>query len=145
MRTRLDEIVEEEWTTLFPARSIGPTDRMRARDQRIAERAFRHGVERRDKHPYFGTCSPPDVQPGPPGWRWEQPAPAGEKWYRTTTMDYGTKTVTIDHSPDRRKGERRKVAAWTRVFYGERQYWGWVDGKETGGGRDRRLGKDRRK
>lgn len=135
MRTRLDEIVEEECRRcgIEPA----PDGVIEDVATRCANRAFRHGVERQwevmdiwgleKKH---SIISPP-----------VQPAPAGEK---CPTRPHGwTPECGFDH--DRRKGERRKITPWTRERYGRREYWGWVDGKETGSGYDRRTGKDRRK
>lgn len=96
MKTRLDEIVEEEgrrWVELM--RPAPWTGEQVVVAERIAERAFRHGVEQCD---HVGTTdiNGDDVQP----------APSMEKccdWVDGPHCHEGDRVFK-----DRRKGERRK-------------------------------------
>jgi len=106
LKTYLDTIVEEEIRTIHKCAEEDCSHWKAVK--RIAERAFRHGVERLhqqgcDGRPnrlfHFESCG--DIQP----------APAEEKCCCSTPMcEYGCK-CTIHHwavGSNRRRGERRK-------------------------------------
>ena len=112
-RTKLDEIVEEELKRerdmdqpLNNVYSVNLGPAIARVCKRIAERAFRHGVERCAAHA--------NTYPGPMN---VQPAPAEEKkrcecGHEDPGYDrpclYTTYKCEGGRHPDRRKGERRK-------------------------------------
>ena|ERR1035438_8862782 len=116
MRTRLDEIVEEELHRC--THTEGRCDC----NKRIAERAFRYGVQQ------------------------AQPAPAEEK-YQIKTVPWGS---VPGGWINRRQGERRKGREMCYAAMSLRPGW-WCLNKITDhgcssqSGLDRRSGKDRRK
>ena len=144
-RNRLDEIVEEEarpgrWFVDLSgdANHLGPTMK------RIAERAFRHGVERGWKIAMADSSFAPVIQPtgaeekcrcGP------EPHAPHEPPYHIREWGYGSRY------PDARKGERRMgnealnlvhgpTRPETRPIYQVSDYGSWQY--------DRRSGDDRR-
>jgi hypothetical protein len=122
-RTRLDEIVDQEYR---PA-GEHPSALWRALCLRIAERAFRHGVERgaaaNARQYYLDT-------------NLVQPAPAKEKW---NTTWWG----------NRRKGERREEVNWPQNWVhgydGENSRPIYQASEHGAFMYDRRSGTDRRK
>lgn len=120
MRTMLDVIVEEEF---------GFDDKcVRDAGKRIAERAFRHGVEQCSRVGMFDYRSS------------VQPAPAEEKARVTQVGPAGSFTFT-----DRRKGERRKVQWWQNMSVCDEKGY-MIDYRPVKYPTvDRRSGKDRRK
>ena len=142
MRTRLDEIVEEEIRAEAGDRHAGPM--VAAICKRIAERAFRHGVERGWKIAMADSSFAPVIQPtgaeekcrcGP------EPHAPHEPPYHIREWGYGSRY------PDARKGERRMgnealnlvhgpTRPETRPIYQVSDYGSWQY--------DRRSGDDRR-
>lgn len=137
MRTRLDEIVEEEMLRgLMPNHGIPFEKQARA----VAERAFRHGVEQEFRAPkiFDWYAEGNEMRVRVKSQHAVQPAPAG--------IVFGENTNTTFY--ERRRGERRKKAARLSAVCdhktdGERGIYemeyinGWYF--------DRRSGKDRRK
>ena len=123
MRTRLDEIVEEECIKGYDGTVA----------KRIAERTFRHGVE---QHAALTDGDSGAVQP----------APAEEK-YQIKTVPWGS---VPGGWINRRQGERRKGREMCYAAMSLRPGW-WCLNKITDhgcssqSGLDRRSGKDRRK
>jgi hypothetical protein len=122
MRTRLDEIVEEELRV--GVLGISALDATLAA-KRIAARVFRHGVEQGRNHPQAAARS---VQPAPA--MEDDPSYKPGMWYRNS---HG---VTV---PSRRSGERRKGVHLRHGF----DYF-YPDGPDTYR-RDRRSGRERRR
>ena len=141
-RTKLDEIVEEEWGAagyiwdlILPAK-------------RIAERAFRHGAEQAHEEQlkwftYAHGMKPVDlrdVQPEPAeekGWRHPYKPPIG------VCQIPGCTDPPFEHPVDRRKGQRRQGIVPSDCLQ-------TLDGKRWYGYPgtiipDRRSGNDRRK
>jgi hypothetical protein len=125
MRTRLDEIVEEEYR-IRAWRESADTGSWDGATRRVAERAFRHGVERAYGEP--GDPFPPHEPIRP------APAEIPTDWLSLKRETY-----------PRRKGERRSHCEWmngdesyTRHLYHDGRDW-------TCSGHDRRSGWGRRK
>lgn len=144
MRTRLDEIVEEE-------RCNAPGGEAQSRYSiaavsRIAERAYRLGAA--DQMVAVCLASTSSGVAGYVRLDWinvnVQPAPAGEK-PQARCVHGIVFTDWCHRCCDRRKGERRKCEAWvafgryTRYMRYDNETW------TTSAAIDRRSGKDRRK
>jgi hypothetical protein len=127
MRTRLDEIVEEE-----TGEDASPGWHVR-----IAERAFRHGVEQCVASPDWTGLQPSRVQPAPAEEKcrscWHTPHPGSPCSSGLNECD------NWRGCDNRRKGERRKVA---HLRHGYTYF--YPDGPDTYR-RDRRSGSDRRR
>ncbi len=144
--TKLDEIVDEEfayWRPSDPPRAYG-RDCAIDGGKRIAERAFRHGVER-------GVHAAVRDHPGITMFDSVQPAPAGEgearPGFHESYCDDRRRHTPGNGRCDRRKGERRKVVSdgalrldgycGKQKMYFDVKVYLWRD--------DRRSGLDRRK
>lgn len=113
MRTKLDEIVEEEM-----GEAHGPQITFGAICGRIAESCFRHGVERAQDREQWNPGDPSKVEPAPA----EEKCPCGCPPWDCCYKDPATGEV----SRDRRKAERRKgleVAAVLHPRFPERRWW----------------------
>jgi hypothetical protein len=135
MRTKLDEIVEEE-CPMKGSFKASPWV------HRVAERAFRHGVER--ARGWYLQTPAKDVQP----------EPVGEKTYAHPGCFRNTPHGAYECVEDRRKGQRRKGLEKQLVgiasvgpFMEHRESLFCVSGGSGWGEwrTDRRSGKDRRK
>jgi hypothetical protein len=143
VRTKLDEIVEEECKGLD---AIG---------KRIAERAFRHGVERGEEflRLTIQNLLKMDTDVLIRGAERVQPAPAEEKscFWRvegvTAQEEALRRCSSFTEIPDRRKGERRKGKETINALRGmgyldDMRIWRLIS---ISWQRDRRTGKDRRR
>ena len=148
MRSRLDEIVEEECIKGYDGTVA----------KRIAERAFRHGVERDRgllQDILDGACAA--ARSGTTWWtpahvsspRDVQPAPAEEKANECQRDGTCPPFAHVFCQPNRRKGERRKGQEMCYAMSLDPGWWclnKMTDhGCSSQSGLDRRSGKDRRK
>jgi hypothetical protein len=125
MRTKLDEIVEEE---IAEARRVYWTasDLVETLGGRIAERAFRHGVEQGAHGAIHATKFIDAVNPEEFSYR-VQPEPVGEKKVRCPHYWTGRGDglcllveghVGLHEFTDRRKGLQRRKGLESRQVYG---------------------------
>ncbi len=143
MRTKLDEIVEEEGKSggwHVQKEPEAPANLLRPTMDRIAERAFRHGVERGvATAPYMKDGRSYIVQPAPAE---EKPIPAPDCPARCGGPHSLRASDGIYHC-NTRKGQRRKAP--TEVRWDPMQGEVWIGKGYRDFGQNIRSGKDRRK
>lgn len=142
-RTRLDEIVEEAAKNWPQPPGLTFERCAEYLKRTVAERAFRHGVERTSPV----LCSACSIYVGR-----IQPAPAEEKHPSTFYPEHWHDGRHVDpklcwRCSDRRRGERRKFMARREIGTTLSCQGGWFYVTDNGNTlrRDRRSGEDRRK